>query len=256
VFGRVGQPMIPKWSPAMFDVFQKVLKQHDISLLLVGAPAEILDRSRILPEDVRSRVINVPLTTSDERLSTLIGAMDGFLHMSAIGESFGMVLCEAMLSGVPVVTLSTPLRDNSQLEVVGHEKGGLIALTMEAVPAAMSQLIQDAPLREAVKMGSRAWVADRFSVDLVSRKALNIYQSLLSGARMIRGRRDDHDAPPDREWVQNMLSTGIGQGPNARSNLIFTLVHNPHVYRGYLAARVWQRRFRSKWASQSTLKRA
>ena len=49
--------------------------------------------------------------------------MDGFLHVSRIGESFGMVLCEAMLCGVPVVTLSTPLKDNSQLEVVGPRRG-------------------------------------------------------------------------------------------------------------------------------------
>ena len=176
VFGRVGQPMIDKWSPAILEVFQKVLQQHDISLLLVGAPLEIVRSLDSVPVDVRSRIIVVPVTTSDERLSSLIGAMDGFLHISAIGESFGMVLCEAMLGGIPVVTLSTPLKDNSQLEVVGHEKGGLIALTMDAVPTAMSRLINDRPLREAVRTGGHSWVANRFGVDVVGRRAVDIYQ--------------------------------------------------------------------------------
>jgi glycosyltransferase involved in cell wall biosynthesis len=241
VFGRVGQPFIPKWSLATFEIFQKTLRQHDIGLLLVGAPMEIVQRLGSLPDDVRSRIIVVPPTASDERLSSLIGAMDGFLHMSAIGESFGMVLCEAMLSGVPVVTLSTPLKDNSQLEVVGHEKGGLIALTMDAVPIAMTRLIEDKQLRDAVRTGGHAWVASRFGVDVVSRKAMDVYQSLLSGAPMTRrSGTDDPDAPPDREWIRSMLSNGIGQGPDTRTSLVFELLHNPYIYRAYVAAKSWK----------------
>jgi glycosyltransferase involved in cell wall biosynthesis len=238
IFGRVGQPVIAKWSPAIYDVFQMTLQKHDIGLLLIGAPEEIVEKARDLPDDARSRIVNVPVTTSDEHLSALIGMMDGFLHISAIGESFGMVLCEAMMSGVPVVTLSTPLKDNSQLEVVGHEKGGLIALTMDAVPDAMSRLINDKTVRNAVREGGAQWVASRFGIDVVSQKAMEIYQSLLSDTPL----KDDSDAPPDREWLYNMLSNGMGEGPNARTNLIFNLLHNPHIYRTYLAtAKFWKK---------------
>jgi glycosyltransferase involved in cell wall biosynthesis len=238
VFGRVGQPMIDKWSPAIFDVFQEVLQQHDISLLLVGAPPEIIQSMDSVTDDVRSRIIVVPVTASDECLSSLIGAMDGFLHISAIGESFGMVLCEAMLGGIPVVTLSTPLKDNSQLEVVGHEKGGLVALTMDAVPIAMRRLIDDKPLREAVRMGGKTWVASRFSIDVVSRKAIDIYHSVLSNAPMTpRNEIDDSDAPPDQAWLRGLLSRGIGPEPGTRTELAFRLLHNPHFYRAYLTTK-------------------
>jgi glycosyltransferase involved in cell wall biosynthesis len=234
IFGRVGQPMKAKWSPAIFEVFQKVLEHHDIGLLLVGAPAELHQRLDAIPGDVRSRIITVPPTTSDRRLSSLIGAMDGFLHISAIGESFGMVLCEAMLGGIPIVTLSTPLHDNSQLEVVGHEKGGLVALTIDAIPTAMRRLINDRPLREAVRTGGKTWVANRFSVDVISRRAMDIYQSLLSSAPASRGK---DDAPPDLAWLRSMLSEGIGRKSNADITVAFKLLHNPYLYRAYLTTR-------------------
>jgi glycosyltransferase involved in cell wall biosynthesis len=238
VFGRVGQPMIHKWSSAILEAFQKVLQQHDICLLLVGAPPEIVRSLGSVPDDVKSRIIVVPVTTSDEHLSSLIGAMDGFLHISAIGESFGMVLCEAMLGGIPVVTLSTPLKDNSQLEVVGHEKGGLVALTMDAVPTAMSRLINDRPLREAVRTGGHSWVANRFGVDVVARRAVDIYQSVLSNVPASRlSGIDNPDAPPDQAWLRDMLSKGIGHELDVQTALKLRLLHNPQLYRAYLTTK-------------------
>jgi glycosyltransferase involved in cell wall biosynthesis len=237
VFGRVGRPAMAKWSPAIIKAFQEVLPYHDIGLLLVGAPPEIVRMISQLPDYVRSRIIQVEPTYSDEKLYSLFGAMDGFLHISEIGESFGMVLCEAMVAGVPVVTLSTPLKDNSQLEVVGHEKGGLIALSTDAVPTAMHRLITDSQIREAVRNGGRAWVADRFGIDVVSRKALAIYESVLSDVH-VTSPADDVDAPPNRAWILNILSKGIGSPVmDTRTALTFELLHTPFIYRAYLAAR-------------------
>jgi len=238
VFGRVGQPMKPKWSPAILDVFAEVLQRHDIYLLLVGAPEEIVHKRDALPAHVRSRVLAYPTTTSDKRLSALFGVMDGFLHMSAIGESFGMVLCEAMLSGVPIVTLSTPFKDNSQLEVVEHGKGGLVALSKDALPAAMIQLMNDHQLRDGVRRRGRDSIAQRFGMEAVSQRAISIYDVLLSS--------NDNppspalDAPPTYEWIYDMLSRGIGAGFTRSDKIAFYLLHNPSIYRAYLTARFWK----------------
>ena len=149
-----------------------------------------------------------------------------------------MVLCEAMLGGIPVVTLSTPLKDNSQLEVVGHEKGGLIALTMDAVPTAMSRLINDRPLREAVRTGGYSWVANRFGVDVVGRRAVDIYRTVLSNAPTARlSGIDNSDAPPDQVWLRDMLSKGIGREMDAHTALTLRLLHNPYLYRAYLTTK-------------------
>lgn len=233
VFGRVGRPSIEKWSPTLVDAFETVAQQHDVGLLLVGAPPKIIQRTKALSADLQSRIIILPPTSSDQRLSELFNAMDGFLHLAGIGESFGMVLCEAMLAGVPVVTLSTPLKDNSQLEVVGHKKGGLVALSEDAIPRAMTCLIKDTRLRKAIRTGGRAWVDSRFSINLVSRRALEIYNAVLSDTQV-----SGDDAPPDWQWIRGMLSTGIGT-TDRRAFLGMKLVHNPSIYQAYLAMRPW-----------------
>jgi len=229
LFGRIGQPHPAKWSPRMLDAFAEVLRRgHDAGLLLVGAPDDLLAAVARLPRAVRARVVSLPQTASDRRLSQCLTAMDGFLHLSRIGESFGMVLCEAMLCGVPVVTLSTPLKDNSQLEVVGHGVGGIVALTEAAVPEAMVALMQDAPLRARVRSSGEAWVRERFGRDRVSRRATQIYRGLLAGTPA-------SDAVPDREWIEALSARGLGRPPGPVDALAFRLLHTPAIYRAYLS---------------------
>jgi hypothetical protein len=229
LFGRIGQPHPAKWSPKMLDAFAEVLRHgHDAGLLLVGAPAGIVAAAGRMPAAVRERVVTLPVTASDAELAGWLSAMDGFLHLSAIGESFGMVLCEAMLCGVPVVTLSTPLKDNSQLEVVGHGIGGLVAHDPRAVPEAMLALIADADLRERVRAGGPAWVEGRFGVEAVSRRALALYEGLLAGAAIER-------QVPGADWLAAIRAEGLGRPPGRAARLAFRLLHVPAVYRGYLA---------------------
>ena len=138
-----------------------------------------------------------------------------------------MVLCEAMLCGVPVVTLSTPLKDNSQLEVVGHGKGGLVALTPEALPEAMVALIGDADLRAGVSVGGAAWVRERFAV---GRSA---------------GRRSRSIGGAFRPRSAGRLRTGGGsrrcwrgvwaRGRTLADGAAFRLLHMPLIYRAYLS---------------------
>jgi hypothetical protein len=139
-----------------------------------------------------------------------------------------MVLCEAMLCGVPVVTLSTPLKDNSQLEVVGHGVGGLVALAPEAVPDAMVALIGDADLRASVRAGGASWVRERFAVGRISGRAIEIYEALLSG-------RPPERPTPDRRWIEMMLARGLGRRPTLADGLAFRALHTPLIYRAYLA---------------------
>lgn len=43
-----------------------------------------------------------------------------------MGESFGMVIAEAMTVGIPVLTISTEDKDNAQIELVDNEITGLV----------------------------------------------------------------------------------------------------------------------------------
>jgi glycosyltransferase involved in cell wall biosynthesis len=125
IIGRIGQPAAGKWSSAIVDVFADLAPEFsDLHLVLVGAPDEVLNRILKHDADLRSRVVAIPFLHGDEDLRVCYSAMDVFVHAARIGESFGLVLAEAMLCETPVVTLATPHISNVQCEVVGHRRGG------------------------------------------------------------------------------------------------------------------------------------
>jgi len=78
-----------------------------------------------------------------------------------------------MLCEVPVVALSTPWQDNSQCEVVGHNIGGLIALTPKGFCRAIDTLLQNKPLREKMGRAGRQSIIDRFDRRRVAQISLD-----------------------------------------------------------------------------------
>jgi hypothetical protein len=121
-----------------------------------------------LPKGIRARIIELPRTDSDEDLRQYYGLMDVFVHASKIGESFGMVLCEAMLSGIPVITIATPLRNNSQIEVVSHGKAGLVVQNQKQMINAMIMIQKDFKGLELMKRSAREWIIEKYDVPVVS----------------------------------------------------------------------------------------
>lgn len=237
LFGRIGQPISSKWSPKILSVFEETLALgNDIGLLLVGAPTGYADLVARLSPSVRECIVMLDPIDDDARLCSLFCAMDAFLHMADIGESFGMVLCEAMLCGTPVITLSTPLKDNSQLEVVGHERGGLVARDLTGVVEAMMRIQTDHSLRARVREGGATWVADRFGVDFVVSKAVRIYEAVMASADTadLQRRLDAFgDVPPDFAWLAAIQREGLGAAPTVSQMALFRLLHFPQFYASY-----------------------
>ncbi|PIT04891.1 hypothetical protein TSA1_32210 [Bradyrhizobium nitroreducens] len=178
----------------------------------------------------------VDAVDDDARLSGFYSAMDAFLHLAEIGESFGMVLCEALLCGTPIITLSTPLRDNSQLEVVGHERGGLVARDLEGVVDAMVRVQEDQALRLRVRNEAPTWVASRFAVDVVASSAIHIYEALMAAADkadLQRRLNAAGEGPPDLAWLNAIQLDGLGAAPTAFQKVLFRLLHMPQFYSAY-----------------------
>lgn len=233
VFGRVGQPISSKWSPAILSSFNEAVSRGlDIGLLLVGAPNDIRNAVHLLPLATRERIVLRGETASDVELGAYYSAMDAMLHAAQIGETFGMVLCEAMLLGKPVITLSTPFKDNGQLEVVGHGKGGLVALQPEQLVEAMEQLVRDPDLYRRLADGSRRWVTERFSTSVVVDKYCRIYDAVLDHAA-----GEPPDVAPTIQWAAGLASRGIGRPLSRVELLALRLLHLPQIYRPYLVLR-------------------
>ena len=237
VFGRVGQPYDGKWSLATLRAFAKIApRAPDAFLLLAEAPPSFAKPIAALPDAIRRRILCRPFITGDENLRRFYGVMDVFLHTATIGESFGYVLCEAMLCGIPIITLSRPSRDNSQPEVVGHMQGGLVAARETFLPQAMLQLIEQPALRRQLSCSAPEWVRSRFDLPLVARNLIRVAEIALAcnNRRQIAERlqAEGFITQCNDEEIHTQLRDAIGT-PSPLELFLMRVEHVPQIYRTY-----------------------
>jgi glycosyltransferase involved in cell wall biosynthesis len=240
VFGCVARPDPLKWPPVLFRAFAEVAAAHPCVYFVVAGLAEAARPAiAALPSGVRRRVVELPFLGNDDDLRACYGAMDVFLHASPIGESFGLVFIEALLCGAPVVTLSTPAKSNSQLEVVGHERGGLIANDRRGMVEAMERLLADEPLRRRLARDGAAHVRANYTLEQVIPRLLRV-------ARMAREAPTREalaaalEADPDLTTevsdaeMETLLRNTIGRVP-LRQRALMRLAHAPCLIRVWWA---------------------
>jgi glycosyltransferase involved in cell wall biosynthesis len=240
LFGRVGSLFEPKWSPIIFDAFAAYATLHgEAWLLLVGMPAALRPGLMALPDDLRRRVVVIDFVQDDNALADIYSSMDVFLHAARIGESFGMVLAEALLCGLPVITLSTPDKDNSQMEVVGHEIGGLVVADVDGMVEAMHRL-EDGVLRRRYADQGASEIIKRFSADSLMPSAIDIAHLVSEGLSRDQLRRRLLARPQlctnvSTDDIAALMQGCIGQH-GLKTRILMNLVSNPYMYRAYRKA--------------------
>lgn len=151
VVGRLSRADKGKWSALALDMLPPlVARVPELRYAIVGG----IDSAR---DFVRSHGLEkqVDFLAPVETLPQLASFLDGlsvFAHANDTGESFGLVIAEAMAAGLPVVTHPCPLpRDNAQLELVEHGVTGLVAQAADDYAEAVAWLLRHP--EEARRMG-------------------------------------------------------------------------------------------------------
>lgn len=165
----------------LFDAWLRLHERHpDTGLLLVGATASgYHEVDRTIADDLRDRAAVLGLTdrvrfTGPLRnIEQAYHAADVFV-MPSTREAFGMVLIEAMASGLPVVA--------SRLEGVTDEiveegvTGRLVPpRDADAMADAISHVLADPARSTAMVEQARASVANRYGLDAARRRWLDVY---------------------------------------------------------------------------------
>jgi phosphatidylinositol alpha-mannosyltransferase len=132
-----------KGFPVAIDAFERLAADiPDLHLVVVGdgPQRDAVDR---LPTLLRARVTMLGAVRNEE-LPPIHAACDVYVGPSAGGESFGIVLIEAMAAGLPVVATNTPGYD----EVITDESQGLLVPPRDpaALAAALERVLADAEL--------------------------------------------------------------------------------------------------------------
>lgn len=168
IVGRIGRADDYKFDLVTLDSFAKfAVKINHAKFLLVGATPKMLAHAESLGITDKMVVLN---NTSDlKQLLIYYKAMDIFLAASEIGESFGMIIAEAMTVGVPVVTICTKTRDNAQVELVDNHKTGLVVKRKEKKLAdALLFLYKNKSIRAHFATASKEKVINEYKANKIA----------------------------------------------------------------------------------------
>jgi len=154
VVGRIGRADDVKFDLIALDAFAHYIKANkNARFLIVGATPFILEYARKL--NITQYLLVFDNTPDLRQLVTYYKCIDVLIAASNIGESFGMVIAEAMSLAIPVITISTENNDNAQIELVDNNVTGLVVKhDAEIVASALNYLFENPDLRR--KFGTNA----------------------------------------------------------------------------------------------------
>jgi phosphatidyl-myo-inositol alpha-mannosyltransferase len=175
--GRMDEPR--KGLDVLLAAFTLLAPQRPgLRLLLAGArppAAEALER---VPASLRDRIVLLGRVSDEDRVRAY-HSVDVFCAPNTGGESFGMVLVEAMASGAPIVASDL---DAFRRVLVGGKAGELFETGSPAALAAAAARLLDDPARRA-SLAAAATVAVRdYDWPVVARDVLRVYQAVAPAA--------------------------------------------------------------------------
>jgi phosphatidylinositol alpha-mannosyltransferase len=177
--GRIDEPR--KGLPVLMRALPHILAERPGTRLLVAGRGDEEEAVAGLPRELRDRVEFLGMV-SDEDKARLLRSVDLYIAPNTGGESFGIILVEAMSAGAPV--LASDLDAFAQV-LDGGEAGELYANEdAGALAAAAVRLLGDPERRAALReRGSRH--VRRFDWSTVGADVLAVYETVTDGAASV-----------------------------------------------------------------------
>jgi glycosyltransferase involved in cell wall biosynthesis len=182
VIGAVGRLERWKGFDVLLNAFALVSQKHpQARLVMVGDV--VFDRLKNVKEELRETVRDLGLegkvifTGFRSDIPHVMAAIDLLAHSPVQREGFPMTLLEAMACARPIVTVPA----GGTVEQVFNGRNGFLvpAGDIEALAAAISQLIANPDLARRYGETGRRMVEEQFNVDLMVSEVQSLYDRLL-----------------------------------------------------------------------------
>ncbi|MDB1088944.1 glycosyltransferase family 4 protein [Streptomyces sp. ACA25] len=174
--GRIDESR--KGLPVLMDAFPRILAELPDTRLLVAGRGDPQEAVAGLPPSLRDRVEFLGMV-SDQDKARLLASVDLYVAPNTGGESFGIILVEAMSAGAPV--LASDLDAFAQVLNSGEAGALYVNGDAEALARAAVRLLADPGARGELRArGSRH--VRRFDWSTVGADILAVYETVTDGA--------------------------------------------------------------------------
>ncbi len=174
--GRIDEPR--KGLHVLAEAMTQILAAHPGTRLLVAGPGDVeAARDRLSPA-VRAATTFLGLVSEEEK-SALLTSVSAYVAPHTGGESFGIVLVEAMAAGAPVVASDL----TAFIGVLGTPPAGVVFPVADAgaLAEAVVRLLDDGRLSDRLRLaGPRRAAA--FDWDTVATQIMAVYETVLHAA--------------------------------------------------------------------------
>ena len=179
VVGRISRPDPGKWSRLALDFLPLLARSApEFRYRVIGGIPEA--EAFVRQHGLEARVEFLPPVSTDEELAAFYGGLAVLAHANDTGESFGLVIAEAMACGLPVVTHPAQGdRDNAQLELVDHGVTGLVAETAEQYAQAVGWLLSHPEQARAMGLAGRDKAQRLFRAQDIAARLGGMYLELV-----------------------------------------------------------------------------
>ncbi|WP_330280283.1 MULTISPECIES: glycosyltransferase family 4 protein [unclassified Streptomyces] len=177
--GRIDEPR--KGLPVLMRALPRILAERPGTRLLVAGRGDEEEAVETLPAEMREQVVFLGMV-SDEDKARLLRSVDVYVAPNTGGESFGIILVEAMSAGAPV--LASDL--DAFAQVLDQGGAGELFANEDANALADSavRLLGDADRREELRERGSKHVR-RFDWSTVGADILSVYETVTTGAAAV-----------------------------------------------------------------------
>ncbi|MFD4926958.1 glycosyltransferase family 4 protein [Streptomyces goshikiensis] len=189
--GRIDEPR--KGLPVLMAAFPRIVEECPDVRLLVAGRGDEEEAVASLPADLRSRVEFLGMV-SDEDKARLLRSVDVYVAPNTGGESFGIILVEALSAGAAVLAsdldaFAQVLDQGAAGELFANEDAGALA-------EAAVRLLRD-PVRRAELSARGSAHVRRFDWSTVGADILAVYETVTDGAAAVA---TDERVPLRTRW--------------------------------------------------------
>jgi phosphatidyl-myo-inositol alpha-mannosyltransferase len=203
--GRFDEPR--KGLPVLLEALRTVVRRHPGARLLIAGRGDAEAVRGLIGEDLRPHVALLGELTEKDK-AAFLRSVDVYCAPNMLGESFGVVLIEALAAGAPIVASDL----DAFARVLEHGEAGVLVRRGDpaALAGALDDLLAD-PARRAELSATGPKVAAGYDWDVLARRILAVYETVIpaGGRGVTAGEYDDFPAvPPARMQARSSRRRG------------------------------------------------